>query len=128
MSKPSLLITIGGISALVILGGLIFEWKTTPEAGAYDQFAQCLRDKGATMYGADWCPHCQNQKRMFGDSFKFVPYVECPDDPKRCIAEGVEGYPTWKFQNGAVLSGEQSLERLSSASTCPLIKDGTGTK
>ena len=29
------------------------------------------------MYGAYWCPHCQAQKKVFGESFQYVPYVEC---------------------------------------------------
>ena len=33
--------------------------------GKYDGFAQCLKDKGATFYGAFWCPHCKAQKALF---------------------------------------------------------------
>jgi len=40
-------------------------------------FAQCLTAKGAKMYGAYWCPHCETQKEMFGSSFQYAPYVEC---------------------------------------------------
>lgn len=72
------------------------------------------------MYGAKWCPHCQNEKKAFGDSFRLVPYVECPDDPKKCLAAGINGYPTWVFPDGKKLEGEQGLEKLSQASGCPL--------
>ena len=34
----------------------------------YDDFAKCLTENGATMYGTVWCGHCNNQKDMFGDS------------------------------------------------------------
>ena len=27
----------------------------------YDGFARCLGDRGVKMYGAWWCPHCQEQ-------------------------------------------------------------------
>ena len=50
-----------------------------------DLFAQCLASKKITMYGAVWCPHCQKQKAEFGASFKYVPYVECPDNEKLCM-------------------------------------------
>ena len=95
--------------------------------GALDNFARCLTGKGATMYGAYWCPHCQNEKKAFGDSFRFVPYVECPQDPDRCIAAGIKRYPTWIFPaspaggpDGRRLEGEQGLEKLSSESSCAL--------
>ena len=29
------------------------------------------------MYGLYWCPHCIEQKEMFGAAFHYVPYVEC---------------------------------------------------
>ena len=32
---------------------------------------------GAQMFGAYWCPHCQEQKKKFGDAFSAVDYVEC---------------------------------------------------
>ena len=43
----------------------------------YDSFAKCLARKQAKMYGLYWCPHCIEQKEMFGDAFHNVPYVEC---------------------------------------------------
>src|SRR5437660_12681193 len=43
----------------------------------YDAFAKCLATKQAKMYGLYWCPHCLDQKAMFGKSFQYVPYAEC---------------------------------------------------
>lgn len=70
--------------------------------GKYDAFAKCLTEKGVKMYGAYWCGHCQNQKKAFGDSFKYVNYIECADPNSQkqldvCAKEGIEGYPTWEF-------------------------------
>ncbi|MDO8474292.1 MAG: protein disulfide isomerase family protein [bacterium] len=104
---------IAGVSFLVV----------KPEqqvVAALDSFAQCLADEKVIMYGADWCPHCQNEKKAFGGSFRLVPYVECPDDPQRCLKEGITGYPTWVFADGTRLAGEQGLEKLSKVSGCPL--------
>jgi hypothetical protein len=61
----------------------------------YDAFAKCLTEKGATMYGAEWCPHCKEQKAVFGNSFKYINYVECPDNTQLCLDKGIQGYPTW---------------------------------
>ena len=72
------------------------------------------------MYGANWCSHCQNEKKAFGDSFRFVNYVECPKNTKECRAKGVEGYPTWILSDGKKLVGEQGLGGLARASGCAL--------
>ncbi len=81
--------------------------------------AECLAVKGVTMYGAAWCPHCQNQKLMFGKAFSMIPYVECPEHIELCKAKGIEGYPTWILSGGMHLVGEQSLGTLAKASGCP---------
>ena len=88
---------------------------------ALDTFAKCLASKNAVMYGTYWCPHCQNQKKEFGDSFQYVPYVECTQDVAKCTATGIEGFPTWVFSDGKRLVGEQSFSALSQASGCPLV-------
>jgi hypothetical protein len=68
----------------------------------YDAFARCLAEKQFKMYGAYWCPHCAEQKEMFGASFKNIPYVECgiPGQPRggetqQCKDEGIKRFPTW---------------------------------
>ena len=109
----------GVIGVVVILAGAFWVFKPAPSR-ALDSFASCLADKKVTMYGAEWCPHCQNQKKLFGDSFRLVPYVECPDNPSLCLAKGINGYPTWIFPDGSSVAGEQSLKALSEKSTCPL--------
>ncbi|MEW6722430.1 MAG: hypothetical protein AB1324_04155 [Candidatus Micrarchaeota archaeon] len=92
--------------------------------GKYDDFARCLSDKGAKMYGAFWCPHCNEQKEMFGGSWKYAPYVECsnPDRTQKelCNAEGITGYPTWRFAGGKEETGLMTFEELSAATGCPL--------
>jgi hypothetical protein len=91
----------------------------------YDTFAACISKSGATFYGAFWCPHCQNQKKMFGGSADLLPYVECstPDgkaQTQECIDKSIEGYPTWEFADRSRLRGEVSLETLSEKTGCPI--------
>ena len=79
------------------------------------------------MYGAYWCPHCQNQKKLFGKSFKYIHYVECDPrgdnaNPDLCKTKGVESYPMWEFSEGSFASGEQSLNSLAARSGCQLQK------
>ncbi|MFA6386835.1 MAG: peptidoglycan-binding protein [Candidatus Paceibacterota bacterium] len=90
-----------------------------------DTFAQCLSSKGLVLYGTSWCSHCNSQKARFGDSFKYVSYVECSNSVnsnqiKKCAEEDIHGYPTWININGTKYEGEQSLEKLSQISGCSL--------
>lgn len=105
---------------VVMIAAVIFLYPRQQANGELDSFARCLADKQITMYGAKWCSHCQNEKKAFGESFIFVPYVECPSDPQKCLAAGANGYPTWIFPDGRKLEGEQGLEKLSEASGCAL--------
>lgn len=93
------------------------EVTTTP--GENTQFAQCLTDKGVKMYGADWCPHCNNQKDMFGDDWAYVDYVECETNRAACQTAGITGYPTWVI-DGQHYPGEATFEKLSRLSGCQL--------
>lgn len=105
---------------LVIFVTAILLTRQPKETGDLDSFAKCLAEKGVTMYGAAWCPHCQAQKKLFGKSFDYVPYIECPNTPKLCLDKGVNGYPTWISPDGTKLEGEQTLQKLSEVSSCPL--------
>lgn len=120
MTKENIL---KGAGALVLAGALILGARQIffPNQAVGEEvtrLAQCLGEKQVTMYGAAWCPHCQNEKRLFGESFKYVPYVECPADPKRCQTMDINGYPTWVLPDGTKLVGEQGLEKISIASGC----------
>lgn len=87
----------------------------------YDAFAQCLTEKKITMYGAVWCSHCQDQKKEFGSAFKYVNYVECPDNTAICTAKAIKGFPTWMNEDGSKrLEGFQSFEKLAELSGCQL--------
>lgn len=113
---------IGVFFSIAAVAGVVlaFSKKGGIASVALDAFAKCLSDKQVVMYGAAWCPHCQNEKKLFGSSFEYVPYVECPDNPDKCLAAGIRGYPTWVFPDGRKLEGEQGLRKLSEASSCPL--------
>lgn len=105
--------------------------STPPVPGKYDAFAQCIKDSGATFYGAFWCPHCQAQKKLFGSSAHLLPYVECstPDANSQtqvCIDKNISSYPTWVLADGTSLPTENTagvtLETLSAKTACELPK------
>ncbi len=91
---------------------------------ALDTFAQCIKDSGAKFYGASWCSHCQNQKKLFSNS-KNLPYIECAEADGKgqaqiCADAKIKGYPTWIFADGSSQSGELSFEILSQKTGCRL--------
>lgn len=91
----------------------------------YDAFAQCLAAHRAKMYGLYWCPHCLEQKEMFGQSFRYIPYVECAirnssDLAPECKVAGVKLFPSWQFGLDPPKEGELSLNALSAKTGCSL--------
>ena len=112
---------------LVLHGGYIRPEAapTGPEDPVVRALAEHLADEGALFYGASWCPHCQEQKLLFGPSADRLPYIECspagPNTPQApsCNRAGVQNYPTWVI-NGRVTAGEVlSLAQLAEASGFP---------
>jgi hypothetical protein len=91
----------------------------------YDAFAKCLATKQARMYGLYWCPHCIEQKGMFGDAFHYVPYTECAikgssEMAAECKVAGVKLFPSWQFGAEPPKEGVLSLEALSDKTGCAL--------
>jgi uncharacterized membrane protein/Zn ribbon nucleic-acid-binding protein len=83
--------------------------------------AEHLSKTNAKFYGASWCPHCVEQKKLFGSSVNRVPYVECsPGGPRApqapvCKEKNIESYPTWII-NGQRYTGVQPLDQLAQIS------------
>lgn len=110
---------------LILIGasGTLFVSLTPDDNPAVLDLAKCLTQKGVKMYGAYWCPHCKEQKRLFGSAFKDINYVECADasNPRLqleiCKTAGIEGYPTWDF-NGEKIAHGIDLPELAQRSGC----------
>jgi len=134
---PSPLLFRGVLLALaVLLGGLI--WVSVVDPNRPDAavtgpgapplvttksnppkiaLAEHLTASGAVMYSAYWCPHCHEQKEMFGkEATADLKVVECAPDgqnsqTKLCQKKGIEGFPTWEI-NGTLDSGVKPLKDL----------------
>ncbi|MGB3299670.1 MAG: vitamin K epoxide reductase family protein [Phormidesmis sp.] len=95
---------------------------TTTSGEAEIALANHLTEVGAKMYSAYWCPHCHDQKQLFGkQAVAKMPYVECDPNGQnsqtalcQSIPE-IKGFPTWEVK-GEFLSGTQSLATLALAS------------
>ena len=119
------------VGAVIVILFIVWIAATNRGPGELDAFASCIKDSGAVFYGAFWCPHCNNQKSMFGKSAKLLPYVECstPDGQGQlqvCKDKSITNYPTWDFPPVAPasttgrLTGEVKLETLAEKTGCPL--------
>lgn len=122
---------------VLLIGGAALAYRAmsgpSVESGAYTGLAQCIRDSGAKFYGAFWCPHCQDQKRLFGDAGEFLPYIECsaPDGRSQlnvCAEAGIQGYPTWEFADGKRTSGTISLRSLAELTGCSVPEESAPTQ
>ena len=110
---------------LIVVAGIAYLVYDANRPGPLDQFATCLKDKGAVFYGAFWCPHCKNEKALFGNSARLLPYVECslPDGSgqnQTCNDKQVQSYPTWEFADKSRQTGEVPLKTLSEKTGCVL--------
>jgi len=107
-----------GLFALSKVGG-----GYTESTGELITFANCIKDSGAKFYGASWCSHCQNQKAVFGEAARYLPYIECatPDNEgqvQECTDAEITSYPTWVFSDGSHLPGERSFAVLAEKTGC----------
>lgn len=107
------------ISALVLVLVFMASYKKR-EPSIYDAFAECLAEKGARMYGTEWCPHCKDQKEVFDGAFDKIDYIDCDLKSLQCKEAGVTGYPTWILADGEKLIGTQDLETLADKTSCEL--------
>jgi len=107
------------VACVALLGGGVMLASRKPAPNPkLDEFAKCISDSGAIMYGAYWCPHCQNQKRQFGTSFQYINYVECTVDVQKCTDAKIDGYPTWVFKDGSRQTGELTFQQLAVKTSC----------
>ena len=139
--EPGELIFRGLIASLIFLmGGLIWATAANPKQPSgigslrgtsppvlsksnpsEIALAKHLQSVGVVMYSAYWCPHCHDQKELFGkEAISKLVIVECAIDGLNnqrdlCDRKGITGYPSWEI-NGELESGIQSLEKLADLS------------
>lgn len=110
-------IIIGLMLAITIFGYSFYIRGQAP--GKYDDFAKCLTEKGATIYGNDFCQYTNQQLNSFGNSKKYLEYVKCIDNERLCNDKRVEITPTWEINN-ETYSGIQIFETLSQLTGCEI--------
>ncbi len=94
---------------------------TSPSTPGTIALAEHLSRTGARMYSAYWCPHCHEQKELFGkDAAARLTVIECAPDGRDsqealCRTKNIQGYPSWEI-NGKIDSGLKPLARLAEMS------------
>ena len=90
---------------------------TTASSTQKIDFAKFLNANNITMYSAYWCPHCHDQKQLFGiKATEELNIVECAKDGinnqyELCQKKGIEGFPSWEINN-KIYSGTRDLQEL----------------
>ncbi len=83
-------------------------------------FAKALSAAGVKFFGADWCPICNQQKALFEDGARFLPFIEVTNPDRTLnevgIANGISTFPTWEFPDGSRATGLLSLNEISQRS------------
>ena len=124
MNKGTMVIVAITLAVVGFLGFVVSQREVV--SSELDGFAQCIAASEAKFYGAFWCPHCIEQKALFGKAAaEKLPYVECSNPDKKsqtqiCVEKKITGYPTWELANGERLSGNQTLETLATKTSCVL--------
>jgi|688.fasta_scaffold00410_1 cyclophilin family peptidyl-prolyl cis-trans isomerase len=80
-------------------------------------FAKAIAATNTKFYGGAWCAFCTQQKNLFEDGGKYLPFVDVtnPDRTPNSIAttNNITTYPTWVFADGSRLEGVQTLATIS---------------
>lgn len=105
-----------GISVL-LLAYSVYSYMQKP--GNFDDFAKCLTEKGAVVYGNDACQYTNKQLNYFGNSKKYLNYIKCTDNKELCDQKGVRTTPTWEI-NGQTYPQVQTFETLAAATGCEI--------
>ena len=125
------------IAFIVLLGGLIWSNQvdpskageiidpiensspivTTKSSKQKIDFAKFLNENQIIMYSAYWCPHCHDQKQLFGKkATEELSIIECAKDGinnqyELCQQKEIEGFPSWEINN-KIYSGTRDLQEL----------------
>lgn len=118
------------IFGLMIVSTVMLASCGEPHDGKYAELAKCLTKEGVKFYGAFWCPHCQEQKAIFGDDMRYVTYIECDardpkGKPEQCAEAKIDRYPSWFFPGQGVETGLHQPEALAKKAGCDAALNGS---
>ncbi len=110
--KKANTITIVIILAVIIFALLIMLNK--PEPVTDKEVVKCIGEN-SVLYIQLGCPHCEDQKEMFGENKKYLNIVDCFYEREKC--SGIGSIPTWVI-HGEKYERIQSVEKLKELTGC----------
>ncbi|MFU7561922.1 Ig-like domain-containing protein [Roseiconus sp. JC912] len=121
-----------GESSVIVSSALTTTTEAEGEAAPdLVQFAKALDAAGVTFFGAGWCPACSEQKALFEDGYKYLPFVEVTNSDRTINQVGIDNnitaYPTWVFPDTSRETGVLTLQQISDRSgvAIPTSEDPT---
>jgi hypothetical protein len=91
--------------------------------------AQAISASGARFFGAVWCPVCTQQKQLFGDAAKYLPFIEVTHPNRTLNQVGIDNnisqFPTWEFADGTREVGVLSIATLIARTGITEVPTGT---
>lgn len=81
-----------------------------------EEIAKCI-GKNSVVYVQLGCPHCENQKKMFGDNYKYINSIDCFYKREECSQAEISATPTWVIKNKKY-PGVQEIEKLRELTGC----------
>ncbi len=113
---------LAGVVVVALIGAAVLK-NVGPSK--YDDFAQCLAEKGAFVYEAWWCSACAAQEEQFGTAYRHVPKKECAAAGQSssfalCEEDGITSTPTWRYPDGSLNPGVHPMSALSEIYGCEL--------
>jgi glutaredoxin len=107
------------ITLVIIIAIIIFSFiilNTNNKAEISKETAKCIGDK-STLYVQLGCPHCEDQKEMFGENLQHINVIDCYYEKEKCISQNISMIPTWDISDKYYV-GVQSIDKLKTLTGC----------
>jgi len=109
--KRNLLITLIIILLVIIIAIIIMNNRVS---NTDEQTAKCI-GQNSILYTQLGCHACENQKKIFGENYKYLRVIDCFYEREKC--DGITGTPTWEI-SGQKIIGVQSIDKLKELTGC----------
>lgn len=81
-----------------------------------EELAKCIGDN-SIYYMQTGCPACEQQKELFGNSYKHLTTINCKTNPTACTTNAITSTPTWSIK-GEKTIGVKTIEELKEMTGC----------
>jgi len=104
------------VTILIIVGIIIVSFVILNRSSEEvpEELAKCIGEN-AILYTQLGCHACENQEKLFGDSYQYLNVVDCFYERDKC--DEITATPTWII-DGQSYIGVQSIETLKELTEC----------